>query len=539
MNKTTKPLLLNLSVEEENLAAIPFAVLERRVGKRIAKLEIQGTKLLPNGSEMKVVWQVQGNNDLGLPTEQDLDLFVALGVLTFRNNFSKTVSFSGREIAKILNIGSVNGRFYQRLKMAMDRFIPLRFRALTATDQHEQVKWCNVFQEASFTLDRQTGRCTGMVTWTDKLIQSMDSGFFRVLDAGRYMELDGITAKHLYRFFAVAFEKTDLIVIDARKLATEHVGILNPPKYFSRLLQTLEPALDQLIHIQVLGSYHVVSPGEWRIALHRHPAYVPERKGLLLQGGAQSPDISRAQSQKVLEAAGLPPKSVNAWCAAAESPQQLYSLERAAYLLRAMKDEGVAPHVAASLVGRALDQNGSPEARDALDWCEIALEVCNNKKRSGQTLKNSAGLLVKILKDQQVRSRVVSDHLAKNAKQRYRQREQALLRQQEEAEERVLILEYEEYRQQMARQDFAELSETARQSLRKEKLEHLQREGRLDRMLPETRDREIEDMIVQDIAKREVPPYAKWLLRKRAMQATLPFCALPGSAEADGIHSAN
>ena len=113
----------------------------------------------------------------------------------------------------------------------MDRFIPLRFRALTATEQHEEVKWCNVFQEASFSLNRATGRCTGSVTWTDKLIQSMDSGFFRLLDANRYMELDGITAKHLYRFLAVAFAKTDVVIVDARQLATEHLGILNPPKY--------------------------------------------------------------------------------------------------------------------------------------------------------------------------------------------------------------------------------------------------------------------------------------------------------------------
>ena len=112
------------------LAAIPFAVLERRVGKRIGKIQIQGTKVLPDGTELHVSWQVQGNTELGLPTEQDLDIFVALGVLTFQNNFAKTITFTGREIAKILGIQSVHGKFYQRLKMAMDRFIPLRFRGL-------------------------------------------------------------------------------------------------------------------------------------------------------------------------------------------------------------------------------------------------------------------------------------------------------------------------------------------------------------------------------------------------------------------------
>ena len=527
---TAKPSLVNLSVEEENLAAIPFAVLERRVGKRIGKIEIKGTKILPNGSEMEVVWQIQGNNELGLPTEQDLDIFVALGVLTFRSNFAKTVTFSGREIARMLNINSVHGKFYQRLKLAMDRFIPLRFRALTATDRQEEVKWSNVFQEASFLLDRQTGRCTGSVTWTDKLIQSINNGFFRVLDAGRYMELDGITAKHLYRFFAVAFEKTDLIVIDARKLAMEHVGILNPPHYFSRLMQTLEPAFDQLIRIQVLGSYHTISAEDWRIAMHRHPSYVPERKSLLLQRTA-SPELSRAHCQSVLEKAGFAYKAAAAWSEAAQTPEELYALERAAQLVQAMKQDGVLPHVATSYVARALDSGAAAgEGREVLDWCEMALEICRQKKRSGQNLKNAAGLLVKIVKDPATRCRFFDEETEAAAKERYRQRERAILRQNQEAEERALILEYEQFRQSMAESLLEQLNEQSKQTLWKEKAELLRREGRLERMAPELRDREVTDLIVQDLAKNEVPPYSKWLLRKRASQAVLPFSSVENIA---------
>ena len=37
---------------------------------------------LADGTEVRVVWQVQGNSELGLPTEQDLDIFVALGMST-------------------------------------------------------------------------------------------------------------------------------------------------------------------------------------------------------------------------------------------------------------------------------------------------------------------------------------------------------------------------------------------------------------------------------------------------------------------------
>lgn len=531
-----KPSLLNLSVEEENLAAVPFAVLERRVGKRIGKLEIRGTKSLPDGSEVSVLWQVQGNNELGLPTEQDLDIFVALGVLTFRSNFSKTVSFTGREIAKILNISNVHGKFYQRLKLAMDRFIPLRFRALTATDRHEEVKWLNVFQEASFSLDRASGRCTGTITWTDKLIQSMDSGFFRLLDAGRYMELDGITAKHLYRFLAVAFEKTELVVIDSRKLACEHLGILNLPQYFSRLMQTLEPAFEQLMQIQVLGSYHTVDADQWRIALHRHPSYVPERKSLAINGVAGSED-SKAWVRVQLEKAGIAGKAAAEYCERFSARLDQYQLQRAARLLDEMKAAEVAHHVAAAAIRQALDAGPGAPAAEALDWCEIAIEVCRQKQRSGQALRNLPGLLVKIARDVESRPRLVDAAAAAAHMARFRQREEAAFRHQDQQEERELVLEYERARQQLAQTILQDLPETTRQAMRREKLEMLKHDERFEKLPPELRAQEIDELVLQQIARKEAPTFEKWLLRKRAHQAVLPFLG-PDDPGGEGLFEA-
>lgn len=527
-----KPSVLNLSVEEENLAAIPFAVLERRVGKRIGKIELNGTKTLPDGTELRVTWQVQGNNDLGLPTEQDLDIFVALGVLTFRQNFAKTITFTGREIARILDISTVHGKFYKRLKMAMDRFIPLRFRALAENEEQEEVKWCNVFQEASFSLDRTSGRCVGSVTWTDKLIQSMDSGFFRLLDAGRYMELDGITAKHLYRFLAVAFEKSDLIVLDARQLCMEHLGILTPPKYLSRLMQTLEPAFEQLMRIQVLGSFHIVSSENWRIALHRHPSYVPERKTLALEGGGSDPEMRRSFCEKLLQQSGFSQKAAIAYCAQAQTLRQFYALERAAKLAGTLLEEDVLPHVALSIVRTALDLGAAePQGRDLLDWCEIALETCRQKKRSGQALKNSAGLIIKIIKDPIARSRIVSEEAERIMRESFRRREQFAERQQHELEEHALILEFEEFREHMAEAVFNDLSEGKKARLRKEKGDVLRQQDRFQRLPAAVQQTEIDAAIRQEIARSELPPYQKWRLRKQAQQAVLPFTGVESFPE--------
>lgn len=519
-----KPSLLHLSVEEENLAAIPFAVLERRVGKRIGKLEIQGTKVLPDGTEVHVSWQVQGNTDLGLPTEQDLDIFVALGSLTFQNNFAKTVTFSGREIAKILGIQSVHGKFYQRLKMAMDRFIALRFRGIAASERQEEVKWVNVFQEASFTLDRDTGRCIGSVTWTDKLIQSMNSGFFRVLDASRYMDLDGITGKHLYRFLAVAFERTDMVVINARKLAMEHLGIINPPKYLSRLMQTLEPAFDQLIRIEVLGSYHVVDSERWEIALRRHKSYVPERKMLLSPDPVGTRDLNRACTQTKLEKAGFSDKLARRFAETAESHLDFYQLDRSARLLQEFIDEGVLPHVAQSILRRALEAGiGTEEGLCALDTFEIALDTCRRKKHSSQHVSNPAGLIVKLIRDQESDRKLISTEAIDQARNAFRKREKAALAQLELEEQRSVIMEYERYREETARSLYEEMPDAARGNLRREKTEWLKQQPRFDKIDAKAREREVEDLICQELARREVPPFEKWYMRRRARQALLEF----------------
>jgi len=517
-----KSSLLNLSVEEQNLASIPFAVLERRVGKTIGKLELNGTKTLPDGTEVRVVWQIQGNNELGLPTEQDLDIFVALGVLTFQNNFHKTVTFTGREIAKILN-SNVHGKFYQRLKMAMDRFIPLRFRAITTTDRQEEVKWLNVFQEASFSLDRSTGRCVGTVTWTDKLIRSMDSGFFRLLDAGRYMELDGITAKHMYRYLAVAFEKTDLLIVDARTLATQNLGILNLPKYFSRLMQTLEPAFDQLIRLQILASYHVVSSEDWKIALHRHPSYVPATQTLMLEAPAGAPELQRAQLVKLLEKAGFTVKHMAGLLPEVPAKQDFYAAQRGVRLLEAMKEHEVLPHVAMSLVRRALEGRGTDEGRELMDTIEMAVEVCRQKRDAGQKLRNTGGFVVSFVKDEAARRRLMTKDQETATRDRYRQREIALMRQEQQAEERFLVLEYETFRQELARQVWDDLSEDKKKALAKQKLDLLKEQERFKRLPEDVRLQEAEELILQDLARSEAPPFDRWHLRYRAQQAILPF----------------
>jgi hypothetical protein len=111
------------------------------------------------------------------------------------------------------------------------------------------------------------------------------------------------------------------------------------------------------------------------------------------------------------------------------------------------------------------------------------------------------------------------------AKGRFRQREMSMMRQEQQAEERGLILEYESFRQELARQTWNDLSEDKRRALSKQKLDLLREQERFKRLPEDVRQQEVEELILQDLARTEAPPFDRWHLRYRAQQATLPFSA--------------
>ena len=131
--------------------------------------------------------------------------------------------------------------------------------------------------------------------------------------------------------------------------------------------------------------------------------------------------------------------------------------------------------------------------------------------------------MVSFIKDEAIRRRLFSVEHENSTKQGYRQREMALLRQEQQAEERLLILQYETFRQDLARQVWKDLSEDKRRALSKQKLDLLRDQDRFKRLPEEVRQQEAEELILQDLARTEAPPFDRWHMRYRAQQALLPF----------------
>ena len=74
------------------------------------------------------------------------------------------------------------------------------------------------------------------------------------------------------------------------------------------------------------------------------------------------------------------------------------------------------------------------------------------------------------------------------------------MRQQEEAEQQTLILEYEQFRQDLARRAFGELPETNKRRCGGRRRTLRQHES-FERIPPERRQQEADDLILQDLAR--------------------------------------
>jgi hypothetical protein len=205
-------------------------------------------------------------------------------------------------------------------------------------------------------------------------------------------------------------------------------------------------------------------------------------------------------------------------------------LDRAAHLLQSFIEEGVLPHVAQGIVRRALDAGSdTDQGISLLDTFQIALDTCRKKKHSAQNVSNPAGLIVKLIRDQESEQKLISADTIEQARHTFRQREKAAMALLELEEQRALVIEYERYREENARLLYDEMSDSARAVLRREKTEWLKQQPRFDKIDAQAREREITELVYLEIARRDVPPFEKWYMRRRARQALLEFDPSPAA----------
>ena len=108
--------------DEMNLAEFPFALLTRQQGERDS-FTYEGWITDKSGARHRQRWTVRGAGGLGLPTEYDERVVVALMAISAQQGFAeRKVTFSLYQLLQIMGV-SRSQRAYESVERSLERLI--------------------------------------------------------------------------------------------------------------------------------------------------------------------------------------------------------------------------------------------------------------------------------------------------------------------------------------------------------------------------------------------------------------------------------
>ena len=250
-----------------NLAEFPFASLRRRGDSRTS-IVYEGWQTGPDGNRYPQKWIARGLSDLGLPTEFDERIYVALMAITHQQPVpARKTPFSVYQLAKVM--GLAKGRVtYARIEQSLDRLVGLTFKCEGAFYNIE-AKRRETIAEAFHLIDRywlryrepdpevrEEERVPAYIVWGERIWQSIEAGYIKPLDLTLFNSLENPTARRLYRFLDKRMQYQDTYQIDIFDLA----GRLGMQRYRfpAKVIEKLQPAIDELIECGFLVEAEVL-----------------------------------------------------------------------------------------------------------------------------------------------------------------------------------------------------------------------------------------------------------------------------------------
>lgn len=265
---------IRISQDEFNLAIFPIAVLDKRAQKITSYLTFT-ENINSNGREITRTWTVLAHPIEGLPSTTDEDVYVALMELSHEQGASKKVYFSRYDLIRRLG-WPMNAKHYERLESSLKKLAAVRIEAKNAYVDRQTNKLVDVgmsiiqefkiFDETS----GKKGEAKSYILWSDRVAQSLNEKMFKKLDAGFYFTLASPIAKRLFRYLDKKFGGGDYFVINARKLAFEHIGMSRDLLYTSQIMQRLEPGIDELVERQFLADWKLT---EETLHFYKNPKF--------------------------------------------------------------------------------------------------------------------------------------------------------------------------------------------------------------------------------------------------------------------------
>ncbi len=302
--------------DEMNLAEFPFALLRPQQGEEDS-FTYEGSILDKNGNRQRQRWTVRGAGGLGLPTEYDERIVIALMAISAEQGFeTRKVPFSVYQVLKVMGI-TRSQRAYEAVQRSLDRLVGVTIYAEGAFWDNGEKEWLTLkagfhiiekFWLAYLEKDekvREKEGVPGYFIWSEDIWKSIEDGYIKYLDLDFYFDLNLPLARRLYRFLDKRMAYQTEYEIDIFELA-KRLGMARYD-YPSEVLRKLRPGLDELIEKGFLLRAEPVKVGRYtRVHFERVAGQLPDESAPPPQSEATSEDqVEEGRVEEALIARGF------------------------------------------------------------------------------------------------------------------------------------------------------------------------------------------------------------------------------------------
>jgi len=241
--------------DERSLVKIPFTTIGKG-SRRTKPKELKATwQSRVGGKTVKFFKTVSGNARHGLPEFPAEEVYVALMYYSARKGFEdREVRVVPRQLLKLMR-WDLDGRAYARLKRSLNQLAGVVVHTNALFNEKT-----SKFEEAAFgivddwriektpdaPLFGEDAGDTLVVRWNEILFAHIRRGRLKLLNVHTYYSMSTPLAKRLYRYMDEAIYPSGKVEIDVCHLAHNRLEMSRSRAYPSSILQSLQPALEEL-----------------------------------------------------------------------------------------------------------------------------------------------------------------------------------------------------------------------------------------------------------------------------------------------------
>lgn len=240
--------------DELNLIEFTFCFLAKKTDQKV--ITRKGYRKEPDGTLVEFIHTIEGGAETGLPFGIDEQVYLGLMYFASLQNFqSPTVEFRVGDLLDLLKI-TKSGRSYKDVVNSLKRLNGVAIYGDKSIYNSEERVYENNYGYGildSFFLSSSRKQASSF-TLNSNLWRLISGGNIKSLDLRTYRELDGYTAKSLYRYLdKKAYDGKKCFHIGLRKLAEEKL-LMEPGQKNFHIKDSLKSAHEQLIEIGFLES---------------------------------------------------------------------------------------------------------------------------------------------------------------------------------------------------------------------------------------------------------------------------------------------